>query len=291
LLLPGDTAPTLGDTSATSRRRAALRYYGGKAALAPWIVAHVPPHARYTEAYGGSAAVLLAKPRAKLETYNDLDGAVVAFFRCLRDQPDALIRAIACTPFARAEADAAELDAPGLSDLERARRLYVRSYQTIHGAPSRGRMGWRCEKTGAGGNARAWMQIDHLPAIAERLRGVQVESADALSVLTKYDHPGCLHFVDPPYVAGTRGARWGRVAYVGGGELDDAQHRQLAAVLHDLRGAVVLAGYRCALYDALYSTWQRVERPARTQSGRVATECLWLNPAAAAARGPLGSSS
>jgi hypothetical protein len=87
--------------------RAALRYYGGKARLAPWIVAHLPPHAAYVEPFGGAASVLLRKAPAPCEVYNDLDGEIVGFFRVLRERPDDLAEAIRHTPFARRELDAA----------------------------------------------------------------------------------------------------------------------------------------------------------------------------------------
>src|SRR5262245_50804810 len=117
--------------------RAALRFYGGKWRLAPWIVAHLPPHTCYVEPFGGAASVLLRKPPSRYEVYNDLDGAVVGFFRVLRERPADLIRAIQCTPFARAEVDLACVPVPpevdAVDDLERARRLYVRAWQGRHG--------------------------------------------------------------------------------------------------------------------------------------------------------------
>ncbi len=263
--------------------RTALRYFGGKSALAPWIVSLLPEHGAYLEPFGGGASVLLAKPPALRETYNDLDGAVVAFFRCLRDEPEALVRAIDLTPFARAEADAADVDESNISDLERARRLYVRSGQTIHGAPSRGRMGWRCDTrvTGNGTNIEMWNRTAHLWQIACRLKTVQIERSDALTCISRFDRSECLHFVDPPYVAETRGDRWAKAAYAV--EMSTEDHRALAETLHAVKGMVVLCGYSSPLYDDLYRGWVRLEHQARQQSRGTATEVLWLNDAAASA--------
>ncbi|MFX4717485.1 hypothetical protein ABTB07_21530, partial [Acinetobacter baumannii] len=82
------------------------------------------------------ANVLLQKPRALLETYNDLDGQVVNFFRVLRSQPDELVRLLELTPYARAELELAlePLDIDR-DPLEAARRFFVVSWMSIGGAP------------------------------------------------------------------------------------------------------------------------------------------------------------
>ncbi|HFC10149.1 MAG TPA: DNA adenine methylase, partial [Chloroflexi bacterium] len=80
-----------------------LRYHGAKWKIAPWIIQHFPPHTTYVEVFGGSAGVLLRKPPAPIEVYNDLDGEVVNFFRVLRERPEELARAVEFTPYARAE--------------------------------------------------------------------------------------------------------------------------------------------------------------------------------------------
>lgn len=43
----------------------AIRYLGSKFLCAEWIISHFPPHRAYCEPCGGSAAVLLNKPRAE----------------------------------------------------------------------------------------------------------------------------------------------------------------------------------------------------------------------------------
>lgn len=274
------------NVSPNAPNRPALRYHGGKWRLAAWVIGFLPPHDSYIEPYGGSAAVLLNKPRSAIEVYNDLDGQVVTFFRVLRERPDELIRAIRWTPYAFAEQQLS-LD-PCDDELEQARRLYVRSYLTISGPTAQWNSGWRRQKTMSKGRAnnssmktaaKSFMEVEHLYQIAERLRGVTIESMDALELIERYDNPQAVFYVDPPYVAGSR-SRWNASAYQH--EMTDDQHRQMAAVLHDCQGAVLLSGYDCDLYQELFGDWQSYTREVRTNgnTGRMATETLWLNPAA-----------
>lgn len=268
--------------------RAALRYFGGKWKLAEWILDYLPPHECYAEPFGGAMSVLLQKPPAKFEVYNDRDGEVCNFFRVLRETPDALIRAVDCTPFSRQEIDLAcePYDAAdgSITPLEAARRLYVRAWQSIHGAPAAGRMGWRYEVAAASKrrNVDAWRTAPaHLWSVVDRLKEVQLECDDALKLFARFDRPTTLWYVDPPYVASTRGARWATAAYKH--ELNDWQHEFLATTLKGLKGMVVLSGYACPLYDRLYGGWRTVTRQTTTQASKAATETLWLNPACSAA--------
>jgi len=267
--------------------RPALRWFGGKWRLAPWIVTHLPPHDAYCEPYGGAASVLLRKPSAKLETWNDLHGRLVNFFTVLRSRPDELVRALELTPYARAEYEQArEVDTDPLED---ARRFYVLSNQGragAAGAAERGRVqGWRyvidqAARHGSPPYCEA-ADLSHLHAIAARLRLVQVEHDDALAVLCRYDAPGVLHYVDPPYW--DPGADFhSRYAHP---MITEAEHRTLAETLHARRGMIVLSGRPSDLYADLYDArgWRRVERQSLTDAGRLGTEVLWFSPAAAAA--------
>ena len=70
-------------------------YFGGKTSHAARIASLLPDHGHYVEPFAGSLAVLLAKPRSRMETVNDLDGDLMTFWRVLRDQPEELARACA----------------------------------------------------------------------------------------------------------------------------------------------------------------------------------------------------
>lgn len=264
--------------------RPPLKYYGGKAGhrwqLADWIISHFPPHAHYIEPFAGGMSVLLRKEPSRLETANDLDGDLVTFFRVLRERTDELVRAIELTPFAHAEHDLSYT--PAADDLERARRLYVRSWQGRGGGRGSWRSGWRRTKNPYQARPiEAWQTVDQLYAIAARLRQVQIECDDALNVICRYDRPDALFYVDPPYLAETRG-RWAKTGYAV--ELNENSHRQLADALRSVRGMVILSGYPSDLYSDLYSDWRTEMRQSRADGGLARTEVLWLNPAAADGR-------
>jgi len=264
-------------TSTLPPSRPALRWYGSKWRIAPWIIGHFPAHNAYCEPYGGAASVLLRKPPAKIETWNDLHGRLVNFFRVLRDQPQDLIRLIVLTPYARAEHEQARVVAD--DPLEDARRFFVLGNQgRIGAAGGRWNHGWKYQidpRAQHREDPATFAAVEHLHAIAERLRYVQIEHDDALAVLRRYDSFGTLHYVDPPYVQSARADREHRSRYLH--ELDDDGHRHLAEVLHDLEGMVVVSGYPSPLYEQLYGDWHQVTRMANTDAARDAVECLWFN--------------
>jgi DNA adenine methylase len=260
--------------------RPPVPYYGGKQTIGPHIAGLLPPHGHYVEPYAGSLAVLLAKARSRMETANDLDGHLVAFWRTLRDRPAELARACALTPHSREEwQDCADLDAA--EDLERARRLWVRLTQSRTSRLTR--TGWRHYVDPGATNTAFPKYLDGLvqrmAAAAERLHHVTLECRPALEIIDRYGaHADVLLYVDPPYLGSTRSNdRSYRIEL-----MDTAGHRELAEALRSCPAAVVLSGYPSDLYDAeLYPDWNRHEIVTGTGQGpngwsnRV--EVLWSN--------------
>jgi DNA adenine methylase len=73
-------------------------WYGGKFSHLAWLLPLLPTCHHYCEPFAGSGAVLLNRAPSPVETYNDIDGEVVNFFRILRDQPDEITRHISLRP-------------------------------------------------------------------------------------------------------------------------------------------------------------------------------------------------
>lgn len=257
-------------------KRPALRYYGGKWNLAPWIISHFPKHLNYVEPCGGAASVLLQKPRSPLETYNDLDGNVVNFFRVLRDQPDELIRKIKLTPWAREEYEDCLLTSS--DSVEKARRFFSAACMSFNGATrdDKSTYGWRNTTDHRLRPATAWdIQNNDLMSIAERLIGVQIEHRDWREVFERLDNDAALIYLDPPYVQEERTKGFW---YAHEWKTDD--HATAAAMMRSAVGYVVVSGYACPLYIDLYERhgWQRVDKEAQTNSGGKRIESLWLSP-------------
>ena len=267
--------------------RPVMRYFGGKWKVAPWIISHFPPHRVYTESFGGGASVLMRKPVAYGEVYNDLDGRVVNVFRVLQKPTWAkrLERKLRVTPFAREEF---ELSYKRSRDpVEDARRTLIASFMGFGSdSVTRGcRTGFRCNSNKAGTTpAHDWHRWpDQVERFTERLKYVIIENRDALEVMASQDEEGALHYVDPPYVHATRVRMHGRRGYQH--ELDDQAHLDLLAFLGTLKGMVVLSGYAHPLYDGLVKAgWLELKSPALAFGSTIRTEVLWLNPSAARAQ-------
>jgi len=226
--------------------------------------------------------VLINRLPSPVETYNDLDGEVVNFFRVLRDDKDRLIESIGLTPFSREEFNLACVIDPSAPPVERARRFFVRARQVRTGLAQVASLGrWaNCKNTsrsGMSGVVSRWLgSIPDLPEIAARLLRVQIENRPAQDVIQLYDSPQTLFYCDPPYIHLTRGDS---KAY--GYEMSDQEHIELGQVLNSAQGHVAISNYQCPLMDELYPTpkWIKHTAPEKTihstKGKRV--EALWTN--------------
>jgi len=269
--------------SSVKKKKIAFGWYGGKFSHLNWILPLLPECVHFCEPFGGSAAVLLNREPSPVETYNDLDGEVVNFFRVLRNQKDELIYAIGMTPFSREEFEIAigtDFEDPDISDLEKARRFFIKARQVRTGLAQTASVGrWaNCLKTsraGMSGAVSRWLgSVEGLEDIAARLLRVQIEHDEAINVIKRYDSDETLMYCDPPYPHDSRGDK-NAYKY----ELFDYQHVELAHVLNQVKGKVAISGYRCDLYDELFKDWNMHVGPTKKALSvkDFRTEILWTN--------------
>ncbi len=266
-----------------SKKRIVFGWYGGKFSHLDWLLPLLPECHHYCEPFAGSGAVLINRAAASVETYNDIDGEVVNFFRALRDNHDDLIRQIALTPFSREEYQRAICGSTtGISDVERARRFYIKARQTRTGLAQTASLGrWaNCKETsraGMSGVVSRWLGgVVALDEIAQRLLRVQIENRPAVDVIRLYDSPKTLFYCDPPYLHATRGDT---KAY--GFEMDEGQHREFADAVNECNGMVAVSGYDHPLMDDLFKPdkWFKTLGPVKTihSTKGTRTEVLWTN--------------
>ena len=265
------------------RKMIAFGWYGGKYSHLDWLLPLLPECHHYCEPFGGSASVLLNRDPAPVETYNDLDGDVVTFFRVLREQKDELLYSIGMTPFSREEfLTAIQTNGNGkhLPPLERARRFFVRARQVRTGLAQTASIGrWanclNTSRAGMSGAVSRWLgSVEGLEYIATRLLRVQIENDKAENIIRRYDSSETLFYCDPPYPHESRGDS---KAYQF--EMIDNEHSSLAKLLNNVKGKVAVSGYDCDLMRSLYKGWHiHKEKPKKAMSIKEdRQELLWTN--------------
>lgn len=256
-----------------------LAYYGSKNRLAKRIVSTFLPHRVYVEPFFGSGAVLFAKRPSSTEVVNDIDSELVNFFKVVRDRPDELSDLLDFTPYARDELITVRTPKSGLDELERARRLFVSLNSGFSGVGGeKGDSGFSYS-TGAH-QSRADLfrnRTRRFRTVAYRLKDVEIENVDALTLLDRLDSPETTFYLDPPYLAETR------VVAKRGYEHNSASpdfHMALLETCLKAEGQVVLSGYASDLYDTMLSGWQRREvavKASAAGNNTPRTEVVWAN--------------
>ncbi len=271
----------------TTPKRPLIKYPGAKFKMAKLILPLIPlDHDSYTECFAGTASVLMAKSRSRMETINDTNKDLVNLIQVVRQHTKLLEVAIKLTLWCEDEWRLSFK--PSDDPIERARRFYVRCWMSRR--PFSNSPGFRRQyivSRGKSGNhspmvpaAKSFMNTAYLWEIADRLRGVAVESWDYKLFLSKYDNTRAVHLVDSPYLRSTR-ANTSSQAYES--ELwTEEGHRDMADVLHRLDGAVLLCGYQHPLYAELYEEngWERKDFDVRVDGDQTAVESIWLSPTA-----------
>lgn len=264
-----------------------IHRYGGKGHIARRLAKLLAPHTRFVEVFGGSGAVLTAKPPSPSEVWNDLDYDLYNCFRVIKDRRlrARLVEMIEFTPHSRGQFVACLRELENGAFESRSRRAWAFVVVANQGRDGGGVIpSYSYSRLGVGRKrARDVVTWNRLPQrIAElgaRLERVVVLNEPFEQVLLKYDSPETMFLIDPPYHPDTRKHKQ---MYLH--ELDAAGHLRLLSMVKRLSGQCLVCGHPHELYDSMLEGWRRLEMTvpmyAGPRTGRrcpVRTEAVWLN--------------
>jgi DNA adenine methylase len=237
--------------------RPAAPYIGGKKQLARRLCAIIETtsHEIYAEAFIGMGGVFLRRRAAPpVEVINDRDCDVSNFFRILQRHYQAFMDMLKWQLTSRAEFERlAQQDPDHLTDLERAARFIYLQRLSFGG-----KVGGRSFGIDTTGPAR--FDTTRLGPILEdihdRLAGVTIECLDWRDFLKRWDRPGTLFYLDPPYY-GTEG--FYRASF------PHSDHKALAEALAGIKGQFLLTMNDCEETRAIYGRFP-LERAELTYS-------------------------
>lgn len=209
-------------------------YLGGKRALSKRLVALIDaqPHDLYAEPFVGMGGVFFRRTRRpRKEVINDISSDVVNLFRLLQRHYQQLLDVLKWQVCSRAEFDRlVGLDPDRLTDLERAARfLYLQ--RAGFGGKVRGQSFGVTRTNPARFDLTKLVPM--LEDVHERLCGVDIERLPYAELIARYDTPGTLFYLDPPY--------HGCESDYGLGVFSEADFEVLTTLLRGIKGRFVMS--------------------------------------------------
>jgi DNA adenine methylase len=209
-----------------------IRWFGGKHFLSKKIIPLFPEHHCFVDVFGGGGHVTVAKPRSRVEIFNDLDDQLLGFLWSLRNNKQELMAALASMPTSRSLYHHVVNSPTPADPIERAAYWFYKLRQMIiptNGAPSGFRYGKAKNSAMDFQNA-----VNRLDTFERRMSTVLLECLDFREVISRYDAKDTLFFVDAPY--------YGKEKYYLGG-FNKFHHMELARILHQIQGKCLVTYY------------------------------------------------
>ena len=217
-----------------------MPWMGGKQALAEILCTLFPlEFEKYVEVFGGGGALLFHKPpEIHTEIYNDINHLLVNLFRCIREQPEALIAELEYTLNSRLDFfynRRVLKDDFTIPDV----KMAAKYYQVVQQSYAAG-------VTSFGGSPRSmWSRFPAIRAASTRLQNVVIENKDFEALFAQQDQPGVLLYFDPPYYEAED-------CYENAG-FTSADHDRLHGLLAQAKGFILLSYNHCPQIVELYS--------------------------------------
>jgi DNA adenine methylase len=211
----------------------------------------MPKHQKYREPFVGACHVISQKYKAQFEVVNDFDAILVNFILVATLDPEKLNEAVKRLPYSRFLFEKWKAEGMPLDPFEQAVRFFYmnRSAITKGNFEDVPQTGWRHSNSSGQNPANGYVSAcEVILGFAERMKGVMIECMDFRNFIPKYDDHETVWYVDPPYI--------GREKYYTG-NFDEQAHRELAELLNNIKGKVILSYYDDPLLNELYPNWNR----------------------------------
>lgn len=229
-------------------------YVGGKRILSKKLVSAIASvdHDVYAEAFVGMGGVFFRRESVpKSEIINDGSRDVTNLFRILQRHYPAFMDYLRFSLSSRAEFERlSQTDPDTLTDLERAGRFLYLQRLTFGGKVTGRSFGLERKGT-AGFNINRLAPL--LDEVHSRLSSVTIECMDFEQFLLRYDRPGTLFYLDPPYV--------GTEHYYGKDLFSKSDSERLAEVLAGLKGRFILTNSDCEKTRYLFRSFNQWTTP------------------------------
>ncbi|MBN9369016.1 MAG: DNA adenine methylase [Comamonadaceae bacterium] len=208
-----------------------LAWLGGKSRLADRIIERMPDHQTYCEVFAGAAWVLFKKPESKVEIINDINADLTNLYRCVKHHLGELVAQFRWMLVSRDEFDRfLKTPADTLTDIQRAARFFYLAKSSFGARIVRPTYG--ISATGAPRLNLLRIEED-LSEAHLRLARVFIENKPYDQVIQRFDKPGTLFYMDPPY--------WDCESDYGEGLFSREDFGRLAGLLDGLKGRFILS--------------------------------------------------
>lgn len=202
---------------------------GGKRKLAKHIIPLIGEHTCYVEPFAGAGGIYFLKEPSKVEVLNDINGEIMNLYRVVQHHMQELYSQFKWVLVSRDNWNWLQLTpVETLTDIQRAARfIYLQKMA----------FGARVDKPNFGTAATAPPKFNlltlerDLEAAHMRLHRTYIENRDWQYIIKKYDRPGTVFYIDPPY--------WQTIGY--GVDFGWEQYEQLRSLADTIQGRMIIS--------------------------------------------------
>ncbi|GFO67869.1 restriction endonuclease subunit M [Geomonas limicola] len=205
-----------------------IPWIGGKRRLAKEILPMFPKHTCYCEPFCGGAALFFLKEPSKVEVLNDFSSELVALYRVLQHHLEEFIRQYKWALVSRQMFEwMTDTPPTTLTEIQRAARFFYLQKMAFGGKVARRTFG---TATASPPRLNLTRIEEDLSQAHMRLARCYIENLDWEKCIGKYDRPGTLFFLDPPY--------WKVEGY--GVPFGIEQYQRMAELMRTMKGKAIL---------------------------------------------------